>query len=77
MIVTDSDGNVVEELTDRGDGTGTWTHYADGEVIATHEVTDLPVVPPDPPVQVLVPIEGGGVASLDITADGTPRFTPL
>ena len=40
----DGKGNIVEQVTDNGDGTGTRTVYdADGNVTSTEQVTGLPV----------------------------------
>jgi hypothetical protein len=45
-------GNVVDELVDHGDGTGTRTFYAaDGSVASTETVSGLPPAgPPYPPL---------------------------
>ena len=43
----DGKGNIVEQVTDNGDGTGTRTVYdADGNVTSTEQVTGLPVESP-------------------------------
>ena len=43
----DGKGNIVEQVTDNGDGTGTRTVYNEaGQVVSTEQVTGLPV--PDP-----------------------------
>ena len=43
----DGKGNIVEQVTDHGDGTGTRTVYNEaGQVVSTGAVTGLPV--PDP-----------------------------
>ena len=40
----DGKGNIIEQVTDNGDGTGTRTVYdADGNVTSTEQVTGLPV----------------------------------
>jgi YD repeat-containing protein len=48
-----TDGRIVEQTVDNGDGTGTRTTYdSDGNVTATEQLTGLPVVvvplPTDP-----------------------------
>jgi hypothetical protein len=43
----DGKGNIIEQVTDNGDGTGTRTAYNEaGQVVSTGAVTGLPV--PDP-----------------------------
>ena len=43
----DGKGNIVEQVTDNGDGTGTRTVYNEaGQVVSTEQVTGLPI--PDP-----------------------------
>ena len=40
----DSNGNIVEQTVDNGDGTGTRTVYdADGNVTSTEQLTGLPI----------------------------------
>ena len=47
--VHDSNGNIVEQTVDNGDGTGTRTVYDDkGTVVSTEQVDGLPVVDIDP-----------------------------
>jgi hypothetical protein len=45
-----TDGNIVEQTVDNGDGTGTHTVYdSDGNVTSTEQLTGLPIpVPPEP-----------------------------
>lgn len=44
----DRDGNLLEQVQDNGDGTGTRTTYdAEGNVTGTEELTGLPI--PEPP----------------------------
>jgi YD repeat-containing protein len=45
-----TDGVLVEQTVDNGDGTGTRTTYdADGNVTSTEQLTGLPIpVPPEP-----------------------------
>ena len=43
----DGKGNIVEQVTDNGDGTGTRTVYNEaGQVVSTEQVTGLPVESP-------------------------------
>ena len=43
-------GNIIEQVVDNGDGTGTRTTYdADGQVAGTEELTGLPNPEPAPP----------------------------
>ena len=57
--------NVVEELVDHGDGTGTRTTYAaDGTVEATETVSGLPVIPPYPP------LDGTGALATLLVVEG-------
>ncbi len=45
--IEDGNGNVIEQLVDHGDGTGTRTRYdTDGKPVETVEVKGLPVEPP-------------------------------
>ena len=45
--IEDGNGRIIEQLVDRGDGTGTRTRYDEhGKPIETVEVKDLPVEPP-------------------------------
>jgi hypothetical protein len=46
----DSNGNIVEQTVDNGDGTGTRTVYdSNGNVTSTEQLTGLPIpVPPEP-----------------------------
>ena len=53
ITVLDAQNQVVEQVVDNGDGTGTRTVYdADGNVTSTEQLTGLPVVvvplPTDP-----------------------------
>ena len=43
----DGKGNIIEQVTDNGDGTGTRTVYNEaGQVVSTEQVTGLPVESP-------------------------------
>ena len=45
--IEDGNGNVIEQLVDHGDGTGTRTRYDEaGKPVETVEVKGLPVEPP-------------------------------
>ena len=45
--IEDGNGNVIEQVVDHGDGTGTRTRYdTDGKPVETVEVKGLPVEPP-------------------------------
>ena len=46
----DTNGNIVEQTVDNGDGTGTRTVYdSNGNVTSTEQLTGLPIpVPPEP-----------------------------
>ena len=46
----DTNGNIVEQTVDNGDGTGTRTTFdGDGTVTSTEQLTGLPIpVPPEP-----------------------------
>ena len=44
----DGNGNIVEQIIDNGDGTGTRTVYDDkGQVVSTEQLTGLPIPPPE------------------------------
>ena len=46
----DTNGNIVEETVDNGDGTGTRTTYLpDGTVDTVEQLTGLPIPPPPEP----------------------------
>ena len=60
---TDIDGNLVEEVIDNGDGTGTRTTYEDGEVATTEALTGLPI--PEP----VVPTPEEQIADLQETVE--------
>lgn len=50
--IEDGNGNVIEQVVDHGDGTGTLTRYDEaGKPVETVEVKDLPVVPPEEKVR--------------------------
>ena len=45
--IHDGNGNIIEQVVDNGDGTGTRTVYdADGKPVETVDVKDLPIEPP-------------------------------
>ena len=46
----DSNGNIVEQVVDNGDGTGTrTTFHPDGTVDTVEQLTGLPIPPPPEP----------------------------
>jgi hypothetical protein len=72
-------GNIVEQVVDHGDGTGTRTLYGpDGQVTGTEQVTGLPVseLPSPDPLALLAEI-GTDLAAIPATATSTQMRTAL
>ena len=68
----DSNGRIVEQVVDNGDGTGTRTTYdADGNVTSVEQLTGLPIpVEPEPdPVEVLQAQVQAQQATIDALLD--------
>ena len=73
--IEDGNGNVIEQVVDHGDGTGTRTRYdTDGKPVETVEVKDLPVVPPEEKVR--ASIEDRLRQRLDANRDYLALATP-
>ena len=66
-------GNIVEQIIDNGDGTGTrTTFHADGTVDTVEQLTGLPIPPPPEPD----PMADTGDLPVDLLLDATdPRDT--
>ena len=66
-------GNIVEQIIDNGDGTGTRTTFdADGTVDTVEQLTGLPIPPPPEPD----PMADTGDLPVDLLLDATdPRDT--
>jgi len=72
-------GNIIEQVVDNGDGTGTRTLYGpDGQVTGTEQVTGLPV--PDPPVvdpAAVLAAVGASLAAIPANATSTQMRSTL